>query len=74
MGKRAAIVVDVPNESVLAKAWGLPYGFTFKVAVEDMEWNARITFNGTGMSAFKALLNMPQLPDLHARYNRMAGL
>ncbi len=74
LGKRAAIVVDVPNESVLAKAWGLPYGFTFKVAVEAMEWNARITFNGTGMSAFKALLNMPQLPDLHARYNRMAGL
>lgn len=74
LGKRAVMVVDIPNESVLAKAWGLPYGLVFKVSVEAMEWNARISFNGTGMPAFKALLNMPQLPDLHARYHRMAGL
>ncbi len=73
-GKRAAIVVDIPTGSVLSKAWGLDYGLTFKVFVETMEWNARISFNGTGMPALKALLNMPQLPDLHARYNRMAGL
>lgn len=68
------MVVDIPSGSVLSKAWGLDCGLTFKVFVETMVWNARISFNGTGMPALKALLNMPQLPDLHARYNRMAGL
>lgn len=73
-GRRAAMVIDIPSGGVLAKAWGLPYGLTFKIGVDPLRWKMRVSFNGTGMSAFKALLNMPQLPDLHARAYMMAGM
>lgn len=73
-GKRAAIVIDIPAGSVLATAWKLPYGLTFKLSVDAMSWKARINFTGTDMPAFKALLDLPQLPDIHSRYSGLAGM
>lgn len=74
LGKRAAMVVDIPSGGVLAHAWRLPYGLTLKIGLEAMSFNARVSFNGTGMTALRALLHLPQLPDLFSRYNNMVGL
>lgn len=73
-GLRAALIIDVPAGGVLAQAWNLPYGFTFKVKVDAVGWKARITFNGTSMPAFRTLLDMPQLRDFNAKARSMAGM
>ncbi len=74
LGKRAAMVLDVPAGSVLSRAWGLPYGVTFKLGVNAMNFKGRITFNGSDMSALRALLHLPQYPDIHAQLENLLGL
>lgn len=73
LGKRAAMVINVPVDGVIARAWGLPYGLTMKMAVDSTRWHGRITFNGSGMSAFESLLALPQLDDYHARFESAIG-
>lgn len=73
-GLRAALIIDVPAGGVLAQAWNLPYGFTFKVKVDAVGWKTRITFNGTSMPAFRTLLDMPQLRDFNTKARSMAGM
>ena len=72
-GKRAAMVVSVPANSVLSSAWGLPYGFTLKIGVERFNWKARIVFNGSDLNAFESLLALPQLADFHERFVAATG-
>ncbi len=74
LGRRGSMVMGIPAGSVLAKAWGLPYGLTFKAWLDAEQWKMRVTFNGTGAPAFRALLDLPQLPDMHARATLRAGL
>ena len=73
-GKRVAMVVDVPYRSVLARAWGLPYGVTFKIGLNAMDFKMRVTFNGAEATALRSLLKLPQLPDLQARFSNTLGL
>lgn len=73
LGKRAAMVINVPVGGVVAKAWGLPYGLTMKMAVESTFWKGRITFHGSEMGAFESLLSLPQLDDFHARFESVTG-
>lgn len=73
LGKRAAMVINVPVGSVVARAWGLPYGLTLKTAVESTTWKARITFIGSEAGAFESLLALPQLEDFHARFESVMG-
>ncbi|MDE6529017.1 MAG: hypothetical protein K2L78_08230, partial [Muribaculaceae bacterium] len=67
-GRRAAMVVDVAAGSVLAKAWGLPFGLSFRLGVDAMKVKARITFNGSDENALCSLLQLPQLPDFKERF------
>lgn len=67
-GRRAAMIVDVASGSVLAKAWRLPFGLSFRLGVDDTRVKARITFNGSHENALRSLLKLPQLPDLKERF------
>lgn len=68
LGRRAAMVVDVAAGSVLAKAWGLPFGLSFRLGVDAMRVKARIAFNGSDENALCSLLRLPQLPDFKERF------
>ncbi len=72
-GKRAAMRIDIPAGSVLASAWGLSSGVSFNIALDATRVNARVTFNGTGASPLSALLSLPQLPDLRAKFHADTG-
>lgn len=74
IGKRAAMVVSIPDGSELCQAWHLPCGLTFKMAVEDAQIKARITFHGSHMPAFATLLTLPQLADYSARFEAATAL
>lgn len=74
IGKRAAMVVDIPSGSVLARAWKMPFGLTFKIGVNAVNFKARVTFNGSGMTALRSLLHLPQLPDLQWQFKNMLGI
>ncbi len=73
LGKRAAMIIDIPYGSVLSRAWGVPYGLCFKIGVEEMKVKARITFSGTTDTPLAALLRLPQLPDFKARFHAYTG-
>lgn len=68
LGKRAAMVVNIPSGSVLCQAWRLPCGLTFKTSLQATQWNARITFHGSRLPAFATLLKLPQLADYSERF------
>ncbi len=72
-GKRAAIVIGIPPGSVLADAWGIPFGVDFNVSVEAMRVKARIAFPGSPDNALESLLGLPQLPDFKARFHAATG-
>jgi len=72
-GKRAAMLVDIPAGSVLARAWRIPYGLTFKMSLNTMSVKARISFSGAEGSALECLLSLPQLPDIKARFDADLG-
>ena len=74
LGKRAAMVINIPDGSVLCNAWKLPCGLCFKVAVEATQWKARISFYGNRSSALATLLTLPMLPDYSARFNEATAL
>lgn len=73
-GMRAAMVVDIPVGSTLAKAWRIPYGLTFKLTVDAMKVKGRIVFHGTNENALVSLLRLPQLPDFRERFRAHAGM
>ena len=74
MGKRAAMIIDIPYGSVLSRAWGCsPMVSVFKIGVEEMKVKARITFSGTTDTPLAALLRLPQLPDFKARFHAYTG-
>ena len=68
------MVVDIPVKSVLARAWGLPYGLTFRMSLDETRLRARIVFHGSDDNALVSLLKMPQLPDFHERFRANTGM
>lgn len=68
LGHRAVMLVNVTAGSVLAKAWGLPFGLSFRIGVDAMKVKARIAFNGSDENALCSLLRLPQLPDFKERF------
>lgn len=57
-GKNAAIAVDVPYGSETMKAFGLPYGFSVTLQVEDDAIEMRGRFNGTSGSFLSSLISL----------------
>lgn len=68
LGRRAAMAVNVPFGSVLARAWRLPFGLSFRLSVDAMRVKGRISFNGSDQNALCSLLQLPQLPDFKERF------
>ena len=72
-GKRLMMLVDIPAGSVLAKAWSVPFGVHFRMGVDERRLFARVTFSGSGRTALGALLELPQIHDVKARFDANLG-
>lgn len=57
-GKNAAIALDIPYGSETMKAFGLPYGFSVTLQVEDNAIEVRSRFNGTNGSFLSSLIGL----------------
>ncbi|MDE7407326.1 MAG: hypothetical protein K2M76_02800 [Muribaculaceae bacterium] len=54
--RKGAFVLNVPADSEVVKAFGLPWGFDFNVQLTDNDLHARMSLNGTNESVLKALI------------------
>lgn len=73
-GRRLVMNVNIPQGSVLQRAWRLDSGLTFNVSLYACRLTACISFDNDSGRPLADLLRLPMFYDAHERFKAHAGL